>query len=75
MTTTPTADPFRTAIREQIDRMGLNITATAREAEVGRCELSLYLNERRGLRLDKLGRVLNALNIEIKPKRRRRAGS
>lgn len=71
--TTPNADPFRAAIREQIDRLGLNISTAAREAEVGRCELSLYLNERRGLRLDKLTRVLDALDIEIKPRRRRRA--
>lgn len=66
-------DPFRHAIRQQIDRMGLSIAATAREAEVGRSELSLFLNERRGLRLDKLARVLNALGIEIKPRRARRA--
>lgn len=76
MTTTPTRsaldDTFRPVIREQIERMGLDVSKTAREAEVGRSELSLYLNGRRGIRLDKLGRLLDALYIELKPKRSRR---
>lgn len=63
---------IRETIRTAMEGRGWSISETAREAELGRVELSLFLGGSRTLRSHKLTALLEALNIEVRPAPRRR---
>ncbi len=58
-------------VAERLERAGWSVSELARRAEVERPKLSAYLNGSRRLGSDEVSRVLDALALEIRPKRAR----
>ena len=62
-------DPIGDQVRSELARSGMTMSHLATDAEVQPQSIKDWLCGRRGLRSDRLARVLNALGLEVRARR------